>query len=66
MTPVPDAPLLVLFNAGAGRHAEEDAAQPIRAVLEEEAFDGLNASAPDEEFAIAASTAPVEEPGEEA
>lgn len=34
MTPVPDAPLLVLFNAGAGRHAEEDAAQPIRAVLE--------------------------------
>lgn len=38
----------------------------IRAVLEEEAFDGLNASAPDEEFAIAASTAPVEEPGEEA
>ena len=38
----------------------------IRAVLEEEAFDGLNASAPDEEFAIAASTTPVEEPGEEA
>lgn len=34
----------------------------IRAVLEEEAFDGLNASAPDEEFAIAASTAPAVEP----
>ena len=38
----------------------------IRAVLEEEAFDGLNSSAPDEEFAIAASTAPAEEPGAEA
>lgn len=38
----------------------------IRAVLEEEAFDGLNASAPDEEFVIAASTAPAEAPGEEA
>ena len=34
MTPVPDAPLLVLFNAGAGRHAEDDAARPIRAALE--------------------------------
>lgn len=33
----------------------------IRAVLEEEAFDGLNATAPDEEFAIApAAAAPVE------
>ncbi len=37
----------------------------IRAVLEEEAFDGLNTSAPDEEFAIAASTAPAEEPASE-
>ena len=35
MTPVPDAPLLVLFNAGAGRHAEEDAAQPIRAAVQQ-------------------------------
>jgi 4-hydroxy-3-methylbut-2-enyl diphosphate reductase len=32
----------------------------IRAVLEEEAFDGLSASAPDEEFAIVATTIPVE------
>jgi len=36
----------------------------IRAVLEEEAFDGLSTTAPDEEFAIAASTAPIEPPEE--
>ncbi len=36
----------------------------IRAVLEEEAFDGLSATAPDEEFVIAASTAPIELPEE--
>ena len=34
MTPVPDAPLLVLFNAGAGRHAADDATRPIRAALD--------------------------------
>ena len=36
----------------------------IRAVLEEEAFDGLSTTAPDEEFAIAASTTPIEPPEE--